>query len=464
MVSTGYLEIMDKFTSPLRFVDVFSGCGGLSLGLLQAGCRGVFAIEKSPLAFETFRHNLVDGEKFQFEWPEWLPKVAMTCEELLENYSEQLAGLSGRIDLLVGGPPCQGFSTAGRRDPSDPRNQMTDQYLNLIEILQPRYLVIENVAGINMRFASEDDLFSLAEEAKPPSHADCVEKCLEDLGYSVSRGLINCADFGVPQNRMRYLFLCERNERGEKSDVNLLKDLLSLRQDFLVRNDLPHSQKITVQEAISDLCAAGRVLLDSSDSNAKGFKEAEYIAPLIEVGYLKLMRQMSYGKSPNSRRLANHKKETVEYFKKVQKICRPGRPMSKMERNLLGVKKHTTTVLHPDLPAPTVTTLPDDILHYCEPRILTVRENARLQSFPDWFSFQGKYTTGGKFRKHECPRYTQVGNAVPPLLASAIGSMLCSKHQKVSVHLDKNTNTQSMTGFCDAGKKVGSLSVTLPLV
>lgn len=73
-------------------------------------------------------------------------------------------------------------------------------------------------------------------------------------------------------------------------------------------------------------------------------------------------------------------------------------------------------------PAPTLTTLPDDILHYSDPRILTVRECARLQSFPDWFTFHGKYTTGGELRKVECPRYTQVGNAVPPLLARAVGA------------------------------------------
>ena len=75
-------------------------------------------------------------------------------------------------------------------------------------------------------------------------------------------------------------------------------------------------------------------------------------------------------------------------------------------------------------PAPTITTLPDDVLHYSEPRILTVRESARLQSFPDWFQFKGKYTTGGDRRTKECPRYTQVGNAVPPYLARAIGSAL----------------------------------------
>jgi DNA (cytosine-5)-methyltransferase 1 len=93
---------------------------------------------------------------------------------------------------------------------------------------------------------------------------------------------------------------------------------------------------------------------------------------------------------------------------------------------MLGMLKHRTVPMHPGKPAPTLTTLPDDILHYDEPRILTVREYARLQSFPDWFRFKGKYTTGGQSRRTECPRYTQVGNAVPPLLGRAIGDGLLS--------------------------------------
>lgn len=149
---------MEKSPSPLRFADVFAGCGGLSLGLSQAGCKGVFAIEKSPLAFETLRHNLVDGKNYKFDWPGWLPKKAMTCEELLSDYGTLLKSLRGTIDLLVGGPPCQGFSTAGRRDPSDPRNQMTEQYLLLVEKLRPKFIVIENVAGFNMRFEPEEGL------------------------------------------------------------------------------------------------------------------------------------------------------------------------------------------------------------------------------------------------------------------------------------------------------------------
>lgn len=98
--------------------------------------------------------------------------------------------------------------------------------------------------------------------------------------------------------------------------------------------------------------------------------------------------------------------------------------MDESSRQSYGLKKHRIFPMAPGEPAPTITTLPDDVLHYAEPRILTVRESARLQSFPDWFVFKGKFTTGGDRRTKECPRYTQVGNAVPPLLARAIGSAL----------------------------------------
>ena len=419
------MEFMQEFPArSLRFADVFAGCGGLSLGLLQAGCQGVFSIEKSPLAFETMRYNLIDGERYQFDWPTWLPKKAMTCEELLEKHGAQIDELKGSIDLLVGGPPCQGFSTAGRRDPADPRNQMTEQYLLLVEKLQPHYLVIENVPGFNIRFESEEGLDQLLKNSKHTSYADYVAGRLEDLGYSVSRGLVNCADFGVPQNRLRYLVLCELTTKDDILPSNLFQKLLDSRIDHLKSNGLPTSCKITVKDAIGDLLVTGKNSNKNIDSNWKGFKEIEYSEP-AELGcYLNLMRTHFKSRAPNSLRLANHKSSTVAYFQKVQQICRPGICMSVAERKKAGTKKHSTTVLNPNLPAPTITTLPDDIIHYCEPRILTVRENARLQSFPDWFEFQGKYTTGGKQRKLECPRYTQVGNAVPPLLSNAIGLML----------------------------------------
>ena len=124
--------------------------------------------------------------------------------------------------------------------------------------------------------------------------------------------------------------------------------------------------------------------------------------------------------------LARHKLRTIEHFERIRANSRPGIVLSIQEKQALGIKKQAICVLDEKKPSKTVTTLPDDLLHYSEPRILTVRESARIQSFPDDFKFKGKYTTGSTDRTKECPRYTQVGNAVPPLIGQVIGQMLKS--------------------------------------
>jgi DNA (cytosine-5)-methyltransferase 1 len=409
------------------FIDFFAGCGGLSLGLLQAGWKGLFAIEKSPLAFNTYKHNLVDSNRFSYSWPDWLPTEATTCSALLEKYKPQLQSLKGKVDLIVGGPPCQGFSTAGKRNPADPRNKLTEEYLDLVSIIKPKYLVIENVAGFNAKFKKTN-----SDELSIPSdipYAELVKARLRKLGYKVSSGLVNCSQFGVPQNRIRFLMICEyaghENEVARSQEGELVSKFLQTRNNFLSSKKLPLSKSVSVKSALSDLEVAGKTLRQCSDIGSTKFKEAVYEHPRSRTTYQHLMRKgMTYGAIPNSRRLANHKEKTVEYFELLHKICGADKRLAKKTREEMGSKKHSLTILNAKLPSPTITTLPDDILHYSEPRILTVRENARLQSFPDWFEFKGKYTTGGKNRKNECPRYTQVGNAVPPLLAEAIGHMV----------------------------------------
>ena len=130
------------------------------------------------------------------------------------------------------------------------------------------------------------------------------------------------------------------------------------------------------------------------------------------------------GAPPNSLRLVNHREETRRRFSTILETCRRGIQLSRQDRERLGISKQCIVPLDGDKPSHTLTTLPDDLLHYSEPRILTVREYARLQSFPDWYEFKGKYSTGGDKRIKECPRYTQVGNAVPPFLGEAIGKVL----------------------------------------
>ncbi|WP_288410539.1 DNA cytosine methyltransferase [uncultured Herbaspirillum sp.] len=414
-----------------RFIDVFAGCGGLSLGLLEAGFNGLFAVEKSPLAFETLKHNLIAGNHHNFSWPTWLPKEAMTCESLITKFSNQLGELADTVDLIVGGPPCQGFSTAGKRNAGDPRNKMTEQYLALVGLVQPTFIVIENVAGYDMSFDNKKGFSTLIKKSNKRSYAEYISSRLTDMGYTVSSALVNCADFGVPQNRLRFIIMCERNRPGAVNP-NLVQMLQDSRAEFLQSKGLPKTKHVSVGNAISDLETKGRSLIPNTDSPATGFYESEYRVNQKLTAFQKLMRISCPDTLPNSRRLANHKKATIERFKLIASIARPGKCLSASERKKIGTCKHSITMLSRNMPAPTVTTLPDDILHYSEPRILTVRENARIQSFPDWFEFMGKYTTGGKNRKNECPRYTQVGNAVPPLLAEAIGLVIAARREALT--------------------------------
>jgi len=397
-----------------NFVDLFAGCGGLSLGLVKSGWNGVFAIEKSDDAFKTFHNNFCqEHSKLQFSWPSWLPCRAMPTQQLLTRYLSQLKELRGKIDMITGGPPCQGFSLAGLRNPNDPRNELTQDYIAVVKIVQPKFLLLENVKGINLKFPDKD--LSYSQEIQR-----ILESC-SDHGYRVYSSMVNASDFGVPQMRSRYVMIAIRGD---------LPKLLNNPFDSL-KDALPHFRKIrgltghetVVREAISDLEVTERILKPSVDTS--GFFQISYDEQHCLTTYQKLMRQdVKKNFEPNSLRLANHREKTRIRFQRILQECPKGIRMSKEDREKFELKKQSLTPLHPEKMAGTVTTIPDDMIHYHEPRVLTVRENARLQSFPDWFNFEGKYTTGGHRRKYECPRYTQVGNAVPPLMAEAIGEIL----------------------------------------
>jgi DNA (cytosine-5)-methyltransferase 1 len=204
--------------------------------------------------------------------------------------------------------------------------------------------------------------------------------------------------------------------------VDLLKEITPL---FLKSKGLT-TKHVSVKDAISDLTTKGKRLVHHSGSQESGFKKLDYKRPKNLSAYQEIMRKGLNGEQPDSLRLARHRPTTVEKFEMIQEICRPGVALNDAQLAQIGTKKQAITVLNAKLPSKTLTTLPDDILHYSEPRILTVRESARIQSFPDDFSFQGKYTTGGMRRTKECPRYTQVGNAVPPFLGEALGTLIAS--------------------------------------
>lgn len=406
------------------YIDLFSGCGGLSLGLGRAGWEGVFAVEKDEMAFKTFAHNLIDNEKSHFNWPEWLPKEATTIQDLISNYSEELSKLNGKIDLIAGGPPCQGFSLAGRRNIKDPRNTLSHEYLKMVKIIEPKYILLENVRGFSSSFKPSD-----GEKAKKP-YSMIVREKLQKLGYVVYSDFVCSAKFGVPQNRTRFIMIGIRKNSINEGVVEPFELLSNLRLDFLKEKNLP-IKPIKVSDAIDDLMISKNNIIHHSGTEEKGFKQIDYIIPNKQNLYLKYIRNDDDKKKPNSLRLARHKHQTVEKFKFIQGICTPGISLNDQMRLLVGTKKQAITVLNAEEPSKTLTTLPDDLLHYSEPRILTVREMARIQSFPDSFDILGKYTTGGARRTQECPRYTQVGNAVPPLLGEALGYLIKKIDSKI---------------------------------
>ncbi len=147
----------DVNNQKLTYIDLFSGCGGLSLGLGKAGWQGILAVEKDPMAFATFEHNLIDSENSHFYWPTWLPKKETTIQELITTYSEELKSLKGKVDLIMGGPPCQGFSLAGQRNENDPRNKLSEEYIKMVKVISPKYLLLENVRGFNSSFKNKEN-------------------------------------------------------------------------------------------------------------------------------------------------------------------------------------------------------------------------------------------------------------------------------------------------------------------
>jgi DNA (cytosine-5)-methyltransferase 1 len=411
------------------FIDLFSGCGGLSLGLMMAGWRGLFAIEKNPEAFKTLRNNLIDENGHnagcpRFTWPEWLEVGPHEVAAFIRKQRRYLESIRGKVHLVAGGPPCQGFSFAGRRSLNDPRNELFRQHLRIVDILKPELVLMENVQGINTAFRTGKKRNGEKRGRPRKSYASRIFGMLGEHGYDVQQHVVRAVDFGVPQFRPRYFTLGVRQGLlTTEADLNLKKELYHSREDFLERRGLPSNTPDTVLEAISDLTTFGKRLVTCTDEESPpGFMEIVYEGPL--TSYQGLMHKGMNGQVPNSLRLVNHRPETIARFKKILETCRKGVQLSDEDRARLGIKKTTIAPLSPNQPSRTLTTLPDDLLHYAEPRIHTVREYARLQSFPDWFEFRGNYTTGGDRRARECPRYTQVGNAVPPLLAEAMGEVL----------------------------------------
>jgi len=218
-----------------KYIDLFAGCGGLSLGLYNAGWHGLFAVEKSSDAFKTLRHNLIDKKK-HFDWPEWLPQEPLEINKILKKYKKELKNLNGQVDLVVGGPPCQGFSVAGRRKEGDKRNNLINSYIEFIKIVRPKIIFFENVKGFTLQFKKA--------KSAGRKYSDYVKDELEKLGYDVYGKILDFSDFGVPQTRHRFILVgFKKSSDGKILDPKKFFEILTKNKDIFL-NKKNKKQKI----------------------------------------------------------------------------------------------------------------------------------------------------------------------------------------------------------------------------
>jgi DNA (cytosine-5)-methyltransferase 1 len=396
-------------------IDLFAGCGGLSLGLRESGWRGMFAIERDPMAFETFSRNfLIEGAPYPSfsTWPAWLPKINHDITTLLSipRMRERFREMRGSITLMAGGPPCQGFSVGGRRDGADERNNLVFHMLDMINLVQPRFILIENVEGIARKFLSRP-----GEENS--SIADAVIDRLGDLGYEAAFHILDASRFGVPQARRRVVILgvrscrLNRKELKEAFVVALNRAAAEVRQHW----GLHPTMDVTAKDAIYDLHGGKRLPCPDSPK----FFSSTYTK--ASSAYARALRRTcKVGSIPNSHRFSEHGERILALYGLAHATQPPGR-LSKAFLMKNNTKKDKKVLIDPASQVSTITTHPDEFIHFIEPRNITVREMARLQSFPDDFHFYGRYTINGPRRKHDVARCSQVGNAVPPLMAQGLG-------------------------------------------
>ena len=461
-----------------KYVDLFAGCGGLSLGLEKAGFELALAVEKSDMAAETFYHNFVERIQDQEEWKNFCSSETsvetqaskkLVVKELRHVLDDKvfLKKLSNEgIDLVAGGPPCQGFSLAGRRNPDDIRNQLPWQFLEFVEAVKPKTVLIENVSGMNQDFRKH---------GKSSPFNDLRLALIDtEPGYVVQPLHLNAMHFGAPQHRPRVMLIGIRKDIADS--LNLVVSDQTWRSEFdntgstkfperpSLAPEATHFEEdiLTVQDAISDLNRNGYSrkneisdfaaemrqdtswMRESLGSLVKQRKLANHVlrkhAPHIETRFRIYQYLRDQGIHPKVMAVAKNDELTDEGKRKTIAAVFSGAkfPAKSPDRTIiardveemtslvasLGTKKHSQRPLNWDAPSPTVVSLPDDYVHPDDPRTLTVREMARFQSFPDAFEFRAKETTGSLRRRFEVPQYTQVGNAVPPKLAEAAGRLL----------------------------------------
>ena len=400
------MRINREVRNRLSVIDLFAGAGGLGLGFEMANYGVELSLEIDKWACETLQENR--------------PNHTVVNADIRDFRSgNDITSLfSGQPDVIVGGPPCQGFSIAGpaKKDPKDPRNSLFLEFALWVKHLQPKIFIMENVKGILTRRSSSGDKV-----------IDIIRQEFVEIGYESCVWLLNAADYGVPQNRERVFIVgnslgidlfdaplkTHSNEHGKKGEQ------LSI---FNTDNMKP---MLNIWEAISDLPG-----LDAG----QGEEEQAYIdRPHTE--YQEWIRGNST--TLYNHVAMNHSRRLVERFEQISW----GKSGSNLPREFMPRKRNgnggisaraydqNNRRLHPFRPSHTIAaSFYANFVHPFQHRNITAREGARLQSFPDSYRFMGKKTTPSHKllererrldEKHLC-QYNQIGNAVPPLLAKAI--------------------------------------------
>lgn len=351
-------------------IDLFAGVGGLSLGFEKQGFEVLIANEynKSIAAAYTENHRntkMIVGD--------------ITALDLKETFGPY----TGKIDVVIGGPPCQGFSQKGQRKTiHDERNFLFKYYVAVVELVKPKYFVMENVPNL---LTAEGGFFFKE-----------IEELFNKIGYSLEHGVLNASDYGVPQNRRRAVIIGKLNGAAPKLPE-------------------PQSKKVTIWDAISDLA----YLQSGEGTDKQEYKNAP------ESDYEKLLRG-------NSTTLYNHivTKHSPLALERLAMIPpNAGKEVLPKEHLTKSIYSGTWTRMRKDEISVTITTRFDTpssgkFTHPFLDRAITVREAARIQSFPDDFRFVGN--KGSQMK--------QVGNAVPPLLAAAIAKVIMNDIKEESSH------------------------------
>jgi DNA (cytosine-5)-methyltransferase 1 len=535
-----------NYNITLTHIELFAGCGGMSLGLDSAGFELFFANELSPMAGETFAYNILnenldslskekgiaakslwiksnypknDLENRLRENPFTLSKgnfsdlteeINLKEKLLIGNIDHLLDFLDknpqitnqlkeANIDLISGGPPCQSFSLAGRREKNNDKNQLPLSFSRFAGLIKPKTVLLENVKGITSPFTENGKKYYAWLE---------VSKAFVLEGFVPVCMMLNSKYFGVPQNRPRFILQAYRKDVFDKlRQLHVDNKILQTSENFYNivitnRDDLETISEKTFKyydiENNPELFD-GIILPKISHLNDNFINTNDAIEDIKNTSltykvkktngqYANSINEIFPNNLNNSIKIKNHevrnhnfivksrfrfyqvieqfqnglKKGAIDLFtgKDISKevmnklkiefskhellfLDNSGEEISKVATNIetielliksIPTRKHSQRALRRFEPAPAQLTIPDDLCHYDpnEPRTLTVREMARFQSFPDWYEFRSKVTTGGNMRKFEVPQYTQVGNAVPPVLAKALGNLIKNQIEHIS--------------------------------